>query len=60
MISYSPLLIIAAVFYFSAFVLKIIKEKGRVINMIITIYIRQFLIWIVSLLSMIFTFSLSH
>ena len=59
-ISYTPILMVAAVSYLGAFILKLIKEGRVILRALLPTYLRLFLIWIVSLLSTIFSFSLSH
>jgi len=59
-ISYTPILMVSAVLYLLAFIIKLYKE-GRVILFALMItYLRHFLLWIVALLSVVFSFSLSH
>lgn len=59
-INYSILLIIAAICYLGAFIFKLYKEGKKLIKVILLVYFKMFLIWIVSILSIIFSFSLSH
>ena len=59
-ISYVPILMVSAVLYLLAFILKLYKEGRDILKALIPTYLRLFIIWIVSLLSTIFSFSLSH
>lgn len=57
---YSILLIITALLYLGAFGFKLYKEGRLLLKSILFVYFKMFLIWIVSILSIIFSFSLSH
>ena len=59
-ISYTPILMVSAVLYLGAFVLKLYKNGRPLLKALLGIYLRMFLLWVVSLLSTIFSFSLSH
>ena len=59
-ISYTPILMLSAVLYLGAFVLKLYKNGRPLLKALLGIYLRMFLLWVVSLLSTIFSFSLSH
>ena len=47
-------------FYLASFILKVYREGRNLLKVLLFVYIRMFLIWVVSLLSIIFSFSLSH
>ena len=51
---------VSAILYLAAFILKLVKEGRVILRALIPVYLRLFLIWVVSLLSIIFSFSLSH
>ena len=57
---YTPILIFSALLYLAAFIIKLYKEGRNILKSLLIVYIKMFLIWVVSLLSTIFSFSLSH
>ena len=59
-ISYLPIEITAVIFYLFAFVIKLYKEGRKIFKSLLMVYIKNFLIWTVSLISIIFAFSLTH
>ena len=58
--SYTPILMTSAVLYLIAFIIKLYEEGRPILYALMVVYLRLFLLWIVALLSTIFSFSLSH
>ena len=59
-ISYTPILMTSAVLYLFAFIIKLYQEGRPILYALMVVYLRLFLLWIVALLSIVFSFSLSH